>query len=88
MNSLSRRSLFGSAAAVAAVSSPTIVTNRAYAAAPSLVPRKLPFPPNDKLGTYARLFNADSPPGLSLIRNSVRPSEVTDKKADSRIGNV
>ena len=36
----------------------------------------------------ARLFNADSPPGLSLICNSVRPSEVTDKKADSRIGNV
>src|SRR5580693_6423901 len=35
-----------------------------------------------------RLFNADSPPGLSLICNSVRPSEVTDKKADSRIGNV
>src|ERR1700733_6965622 len=59
MNSLSRRSLFGSAAAVAAVSSPTILTNRAYAAAPSLVPRKLPFPPNDKLGSYEPTISAD-----------------------------
>ncbi len=60
MNSLSRRSLFGSAAAaVAAVSSPTILTNRAYAAAPSLVPRKLPFPPNDKFGTYEPTISAD-----------------------------
>src|ERR1700685_4501641 len=59
MNSLSRRSLFGSAAAAVAVSSPTILTNRACAAAPSLVPRKLPFPPNDKFGTYEPTISAD-----------------------------
>src|SRR5215472_3455739 len=60
MNSLSRRRFFGSvAAAAAAVSSPTILTNRAYAAAPSLVPRKLPFPPNDNFGSYEPTISAD-----------------------------
>jgi hypothetical protein len=60
MNSLSRRGFFGSvAAAAAAVSSPTILTNRAYAAAPSLVPRKLPFPPNDNFGSYEPTISAD-----------------------------
>ena len=60
MNSLSRRRFFGSAAvAAAAVSWPTILTNRAYAGAPSLVPRKLPFPPNDKFGTYEPTISAD-----------------------------
>jgi hypothetical protein len=59
MDSLSRRRLFGSAAAVAAVTSPTLLTHMAYAAAPSLVPRKLPFPPNDKLGSYEPTISAD-----------------------------
>src|SRR5215472_1659658 len=62
MNSLSRRGFFGSvaaAAAAAAVSSPTVLTNRAYAGAPTLVPRKLPFPPNDNSGTYEPTISAD-----------------------------
>ncbi len=60
MNSLSRRRFFGSVAAgAAAVSSPTILTNRAYAAAPTLVPRKLPFPPNDNFGSYEPTISAD-----------------------------
>jgi hypothetical protein len=60
MNSLSRRRFFGSvAAAAAAVSSPAILTNRVYAGAPTLVPRKLPFPPNDNSGTYEPTISAD-----------------------------
>jgi hypothetical protein len=59
MNSLSRRCFFSSAAAGAAVSWPTILTKRASAAAPSLVPRKLPIPPNDQFGTYEPTISAD-----------------------------
>ena len=60
MNSLSRRRFLGSAtAAAAAVSSPTILANRAYGDAPSLVPRKLPFPPNDNFGAYEPTISAD-----------------------------
>src|ERR1700751_155752 len=60
MNSLSRRRFFGSvAAAAAAVSSPTVLTNGAHAGAPSLVPRKLPFPPNDNFGSYEPTISAD-----------------------------
>src|SRR5215813_7892142 len=60
MNSLSRRRFFGAvAAAGAAVSSPTILINSAHAGAPSLVPRKLPFPPNDNLGSYEPTISAD-----------------------------
>ena len=60
MNSLSRRRFFGSAAVAASIVSwPTILTNRAYAATPTLVPRKLPFPPNDQFGTYEPTISAD-----------------------------
>jgi len=60
MNILSRRRFFGAvAAAGAAVSSPTILTNRAHAGVPSLVPRKLPFPPNDNFGSYEPTISAD-----------------------------
>ena len=60
MNSLSRRRFFGSVAVAAStVSWPTILTNRAYAGTPTLVPRKLPFPPNDQFGTYEPTISAD-----------------------------
>ena len=60
MNSLSRRRFFGSVAVAAStVSWPTILSNRAYAGAPTLVPRKLPFPPNDQFGTYEPTMSAD-----------------------------
>ncbi|MBV9286390.1 MAG: PD40 domain-containing protein [Hyphomicrobiales bacterium] len=60
MTNLSRRRFFGSvAAAAAAVSSPTILTNRAQAGVPSLAPRKLPYPPNDNLGNYEPTITAD-----------------------------
>jgi WD40-like Beta Propeller Repeat len=60
MNSLSRRRFFGSVAATtAAVSWPAILTSEAYAGAPSLTPRKLPFPPNDKFGAYEPTISAD-----------------------------
>jgi hypothetical protein len=60
MNNLSRRSFFGAvAAAGAAISLPTILTDRAYAGSPSLVPRKLPFPPNDNFGSYEPTISAD-----------------------------
>jgi WD40-like Beta Propeller Repeat len=32
---------------------------RAYAGAPTVVPRKLPFPPNDNFGTYEPAISAD-----------------------------
>jgi hypothetical protein len=61
MSRLSRRRFFGSLAAVTAVaSSPAILTKKADAAgAPELKPRKLPFPPNDNLGSYEPTLSAD-----------------------------
>jgi hypothetical protein len=61
MSRLSRRRFFGSLAAVTAVaSSPPILTKKADAAgAPELKPRKLPFPPNDNLGSYEPTLSAD-----------------------------
>ena len=51
--------LSSAAAAAAVVSSTTIITNRAYADAPNLVPRKLPSPPNDDFGAYEPALSAD-----------------------------
>ena len=61
MNSLSRRRFFGSAAAAAATAAswPTVLNKPAHAAAPTLVPRKLPFPPNDNFGNYEPTISAD-----------------------------
>src|SRR5689334_7099647 len=60
MNRLSRRAFCGSIpAAASAVSWPSILNRRAYAGAPTLVPRKLPFPPNDQFGTYEPTISAD-----------------------------
>jgi hypothetical protein len=60
MNSLSRRRFFGSVAAAAATaaSGPTVLIKRAHAA-PTLVPRKMPFPPNDNFGNYEPAISAD-----------------------------
>ena len=61
MSSLSRRRFFGSVAAAAATAAswPAVLNTRAHAAAPTLVPRKLPFPPNDKFGNYEPAISAD-----------------------------
>lgn len=60
MNSLSRRRFVGSAAAaIATVSLPTAPVRQAHAASATLVPRKLPFPPNDDFGTYEPTITAD-----------------------------
>lgn len=61
MDGLSRRRLFGSAAAAAAAAAswPTILSTRADAATPNLVPRKMPFPPNDNFGNYEPTMSAD-----------------------------
>src|SRR5246127_127474 len=60
MNSLSRRQFFGSVAAAAATaaSGPTVLIKHAHAA-PTLVPRKMPFPPNDNFGNYEPSISAD-----------------------------
>ena len=60
MGILSRRGFLGSAAAAtAAIGSPTILTHRAYADAPNLVPRKAPVLPNDNFGAYEPALSAD-----------------------------
>src|ERR1700747_2369059 len=61
MNSLSRRRFFESVAAAAATAAVwhTVLNTRADAAAPTLVPRKLPFPPNDNFGNYEPTISAD-----------------------------
>lgn len=61
MSSLSRRRFFGSVAAAAAATTslPTVLGRRAHAAAPTLAPRKLPFPPNDNFGNYEPTLSAD-----------------------------
>jgi len=59
MSSLSGRGFFGSVAAAAAATSWPTALNKAYAAAPTLVPRKLPFPPNDNFGNYEPTISAD-----------------------------
>lgn len=62
MSNLSRRQVLGStvaAAAVGATGVPTLLTGRADAATPALVPRKLPFPPNDNFGNYEPAISAD-----------------------------
>jgi len=60
MHRLSRRRFFGSVAATAATaaSAPTVLIKRAHAA-PTLVPRKMPFPPNDNFGNYEPAISAD-----------------------------
>ena len=58
MNNLSRRQFVGSAAAAAAGWS-VIPSTRTQAAAPKLVPRKLPFPPNESFGSYEPTMTAD-----------------------------
>src|ERR1700750_694482 len=61
MSSLSRRRFFGSVAAAAATAArwPAVLNTRAHAPARTLVPRKLPFPPNDKFGNYEPAISAD-----------------------------
>ena len=60
MGILSRRGFLGSAAAAtAAIGSPAILTHRAYADAPNLVPRKAPVLPNDNFGAYEPALSAD-----------------------------
>jgi hypothetical protein len=58
MNTLSRRSFFGAAAATAAATSPMICTTNVFADAATLIPRKLPFP-NDNFGAYEPSLSAD-----------------------------
>jgi hypothetical protein len=61
MNTLSRRSFFGSVAVAAATATatwPAIRTTSAYADAATLIPRKLPFP-NDNFGAYEPTLSAD-----------------------------
>ncbi|MCC6611235.1 MAG: PD40 domain-containing protein [Burkholderiales bacterium] len=68
MSDLPRRRFFGSAiaAATAAAGWPAVLTTQAHAAtparagAPTLKPRKLPFPPNDNLGSYEPAISADA----------------------------
>lgn len=60
MDKLSRRRFFGSVAATAAASSwPMVFSSNVHAAVPALVPRKLPFPPNDNFGNYEPTISAD-----------------------------
>ncbi len=64
MTDFSRRGFLGSAAAIAAALGSTAVSaTAASASAPTLVPRKLPFPPNDDFGSYE--------PAISADRNSI-----------------
>jgi len=59
MNRLSRRRFFGVAVAAAtAASGPTVLIKRAHAS-PTLVPRKMPLPPNDNFGNYEPAISAD-----------------------------
>jgi hypothetical protein len=77
MNTLTRRSFFGSvAAATAAVTWPAICTTDAFANAATLIPRKLPFP-NDNFGAYE--------PSLSANGNTIyfaRFGNIGDKRVD------
>jgi len=60
MSTVSRRSfLWTSGAVVGAGMVPNFLRRRADAAGPELVPRKLPFPPNDDFGSYEPTITAD-----------------------------
>ncbi|HYB42754.1 MAG TPA: twin-arginine translocation signal domain-containing protein, partial [Candidatus Methylomirabilis sp.] len=61
MSVLSRRQfLWASGAMVGASTVPAMVWPRgARAAAPELIPKKLPFPPNDEFGSYEPTITPD-----------------------------
>jgi WD40 repeat protein len=54
-----RRFLWTAGAVVGGGMAPSILRRRADAAGPDLVPRKLPFPPNDDFGSYEPTITAD-----------------------------
>jgi len=61
MKTLSRRQFLRSTGAVAGVAllPGIVVGGRAHAAGPELVPRKMPYPPNDEFGSYEPTITPD-----------------------------
>ena len=61
MKTLSRRQFLRSSGAVAGVAliPAVIVPGHAHAAGPELVPRKMPYPPNDEFGSYEPTISPD-----------------------------
>ena len=61
MNTLSRRQFLRTSGVVAgaAVMPSIVIPGRARAATPELVPKKMPYPPNDEFGSYEPSISAD-----------------------------
>jgi hypothetical protein len=61
MTTLSRRQFLRSSGAIAGVAliPAVIVPGHAHAAGPELVPRKMPYPPNDEFGSYEPTISPD-----------------------------
>ena len=61
MNTLSRRQFLRTSGAVAGVVviPSVVIPGRARAAGPELVPRKMPYPPNDEFGSYEPTITPD-----------------------------
>src|SRR5437870_13022952 len=61
MNTLSRRHFLRTSGTVvgASVLAPLVSSGRAHAAEKELVPKKLPFPPNDEFGSYEPTITQD-----------------------------
>src|SRR5437879_9457894 len=61
MNTLSRRHFLRTSGTVvgASVLGPLVSSGRAHAAEKELVPKKLPFPPNDEFGSYEPTITPD-----------------------------
>jgi WD40-like Beta Propeller Repeat len=61
MNTLSRRHFIRASGTVvgATLLPPVVLAGRAHAAGPELIPRKMPFPPNDQFGSYEPTITPD-----------------------------
>src|SRR5947207_15030788 len=61
MNTLSRRHFLRTSGTVvgASVLAPLVSSGRAHAAEKELIPKKLPFPPNDEFGSYEPTITPD-----------------------------
>src|SRR2546423_15222571 len=61
MNTLSRRHFLRTSGTVvgASVLAPLVSSSRAHAAEKELIPKKLPFPPNDEFGSYEPTITPD-----------------------------